>query len=241
MKTGPKPKPDHERFFSKVNKEGPDHPHDKTLGKCWLWTGAHYPTGYGSFSKWMNGKTLNGYAHRFSYEYHKGKIIGGEVCHSCDVRDCVNPAHLWIGTRKQNIHDAMDKGRMSPTPEGVKFASGERHLNAKLNAENVLAISSMIGNKSQRDIAAAFGVSQGAVSSIATGKGWKTVAKPQAARRRVSQAGEGNPNALTTKDDVIAIRELRGKESQSATAARFGVDQTTVSAIQTRKTWKNIP
>ena len=75
---------------------------------CWIWMGAT-SNGYGVASD--NGKTQP--AHRYSWELHNGPIPEGmQVCHKCDVKPCVNPDHLFIGTQKDNMHDAMRKGRV---------------------------------------------------------------------------------------------------------------------------------
>jgi hypothetical protein len=51
-------------------------------------------------------------AHRYSYQAFKGQIPDGmQVCHTCDVRNCVNPEHLWIGTNQDNFDDMVKKGR----------------------------------------------------------------------------------------------------------------------------------
>jgi hypothetical protein len=79
---------------------------------CWLWTGARFKTGYGGLRA-DNGRTVR--AHRFSYELRRGPIPPGlDVMHACDVRLCVNPAHLSIGTRLDNMRDAVAKGRTKP-------------------------------------------------------------------------------------------------------------------------------
>ena len=97
---------DKEKFESKINKQEND---------CWIWKGKKILDGYGRLC--LNGK--NFYAHRLSYEIYKGEIPKGMfVCHTCDVRDCVNPDHLWIGTNLDNINDAIKKGKMPILTKG---------------------------------------------------------------------------------------------------------------------------
>ena len=81
--------------------------------ECWLWTGGLHSKGYGLFYCRPDGTTMRAVgAHRFSYELHHGPIPAGMlVCHSCDNPPCVNPAHLFLGSPKANIHDMMSKGR----------------------------------------------------------------------------------------------------------------------------------
>lgn len=81
---------------------------------CWLWTGTlKKPVrglGYGHFR--VSGKTK--VAHRVSWEIFRGPIPDGLcVCHKCDVSICVNPDHLFLGTRLDNIEDMVAKGRQS--------------------------------------------------------------------------------------------------------------------------------
>lgn len=79
----------------------------KTEG-CWLWQGGLFPKGYGSF--WLDGK--NRTAHRVAYELYVGKVPSDLiVCHRCDVRSCVNPHHLFLGTDQDNADDRERKGR----------------------------------------------------------------------------------------------------------------------------------
>jgi len=77
---------------------------------CWLWTGAANAAGYGRLYVWPEGKHQK--AHRISYELHVGAIPDGMfVCHRCDNPSCVNPQHLFIGTRQDNVDDMNRKGR----------------------------------------------------------------------------------------------------------------------------------
>lgn len=83
-------------------------------GECWLFTGSTGNSGYG---KLRIGKSKDVAAHRVSYAAHHGPIPNGMcVLHSCDVRRCVNPAHLGIGTKRDNTQDMVKKGRHFSAP-----------------------------------------------------------------------------------------------------------------------------
>jgi hypothetical protein len=127
---------------------------------CLLWTGGQSQKGYGAYltkKKW----TL---AHRASWEHHRGPIPAGLfVCHKCDVRLCVNPDHLFLGTGADNVADMDAKGRRA-------MRKGEAHPLAKLTNSAVVAIRA--DTRSIRRIAASFGVSSTAIRDIKNRKSW---------------------------------------------------------------------
>lgn len=76
--------------------------------ECWAWEGAGKGNGYGHLS--FRGSSMG--AHRAAYLLFCGEISQGlDVCHSCDNRCCVNPDHLYLGTRQDNMDDCRSKGR----------------------------------------------------------------------------------------------------------------------------------
>lgn len=136
--------PDDGRFWPKVQKgDG-----------CWLWTAVVNDDGYGHFTR-QSGREV--YAHRFSYELHKGQIPKGmSVMHLCDKPRCVNPEHLKLGTHRENMVDARLKGRAW----------------SKLTADQVREIRTLFGTLSGAEIARRYGVSDTQISGIKRGHKW---------------------------------------------------------------------
>lgn len=135
---------------------------------CWLWRGhINNRNSYGYIS--VNGrKGSNVRVHRFSYALHYRPLRTTEnVCHTCDVRHCVRPDHLFLGSYTDNMQDAATKGRM---------ARGERHHNTKLTTVDVLAIRRQHAEgMSQLALASKYATSGVTIGRIVRRRVWKHV------------------------------------------------------------------
>jgi hypothetical protein len=143
------------KFWAKV---------DKT-GDCWLWRGTTTTEGYGLFS--LQGRQVS--AHRVSYCLEYEALYDSLcVCHSCDASSCVNPDHLFLGTRGDNARDMSHKGRI---------CRGERTSTSKLKTEQVVEIKRLLreGLMTKLAISREFLVSEVTIYKIQSGKSWKHV------------------------------------------------------------------
>ena len=101
-------------------------------GGCVVWTGGRKGRGYGQF--YIKGVAIS--SHRFSYMMANSEYVlpkGMMVCHTCDNPSCVNPEHLWLGTRSDNMMDASNKGRIwkqsvTHCPNGHKYTEENTYL-----------------------------------------------------------------------------------------------------------------
>lgn len=133
-------------------------------GRCWEWNGSISEKGYGHF--WYHRKRA--YAHRVSYLLFKGEIPDNLfVLHDCDNPKCVNPDHLHLGTKKDNLREAIERNR---------HLVGELNPRAKLNTEKVKTIKQLLKQgKTMVEISRMFRVKPNAIGSIKYGVNWKHV------------------------------------------------------------------
>lgn len=121
---------------------------------CWIWIGATTNRGYGTID--VNGKSRA--AHRISYLLHNGSLPSElDICHRCDTPSCVNPYHLFSGTTKDNMDDAVNKKRSI----------------RKLSEIQILKIRN--DNRVQYIIAKENGVSSTTISEIKLRKSWSHI------------------------------------------------------------------
>jgi len=157
--TGPAPVA--ERFWSKVNRDGPIIRPD--LGPCWVWT-ARQSDGYGRF-RWHGKNTA---AHRVSWDLANGQPGENCVLHRCDNRACVRPDHLFLGTQLENVADMVAKRRQ---------ATGVRHPCHKLTPDAVKQIRQRLeAGERHRALADEFGVRFQTIGAIRYRRIWRDVA-----------------------------------------------------------------
>lgn len=195
---------------------------------CWICSYSPLKNGYVSLSWNENGSIQRGYAHRMSFEIHNGPIPNGFlVCHRCDVRNCINPDHLFTGTHKDNAQDKVRKGRSNT-------ARGESSAKSKIKESDVLKIRSLSKNGfTDLEIAGMYGISDNQVSNIALGLSWRHVGGP------VRQPK--SPAKLSVKSVSEIKNQIKlGLINQREASVFYGVNPSTISNIMTGKKWKGV-
>jgi hypothetical protein len=143
---------------------------DKDTG-CWNWAGPTKGFGYGFLTTGSraDGTRKTEYAHRYSFRMAKGEIPKGAwVLHVCDNPKCVNPDHLYLGDRKRNVSDMIERGRRASS-------KGELNNNSLLTEADILMIRSerRTNHTSYRKLAKKYGIkSHKTIMQICKGELW---------------------------------------------------------------------
>lgn len=191
---------------------------------CWLWTGRASKNGYVSIR--VNGKAMT--MHRFAWEHHHNTKMskGLLACHTCDVRHCVNPLHVFPGTHKANMMDAAEKRRVGSAAK-------------KISNDDVADIRRrLLAGERTKEIAAEFGVCHSTISQIGSGR---RRTRDNGETRRKTNVGAQNGQSKLTES---VVREMRAKYAAGASVAdlvrEYQVSVGTVSPMLHRKTWKHV-
>jgi hypothetical protein len=144
-----------ERFYASIKKQP---------NGCWLWERSMRPNGYGLFRFAGTREQIS--AHRLSFQLFKGDIAAGAlVLHSCDVKNCVNPEHLRLGTQSMNVLEAYARGRQKPY---APSRPGQLNGQAKLSNQQADEIRSR--PETCTALAPLYGVSIATISLIRLGR-----------------------------------------------------------------------
>lgn len=127
---------------------------------CWIWDGAVTNHGYGTLTY---GANTNISAHRASYELKHGPIpLGMLALHRCDIKCCVNPDHIFLGSQQDNMTDMVCKNRQ---------AKGGRHGQTKLTEPQ--ALEAKFGKEKPIKLAKKFNCTAANIRQIRNGLSWK--------------------------------------------------------------------
>lgn len=189
---------------------------------CWEWKGGTNGSNYGSVT--IDGDHIPKSAHRKSYELFVDDIPEGLfVCHHCDNPPCIRPDHLFVGTQKDNLQDASEKGRLNISSSQRKKIS-QAHLRLWKNPE---FRGGLVGELNPN-----FGKTHTAHAREVIGI--KSVAAAKRARAKARQANRGIRREISTADALSIVTDTRGCRKL---AKLYGVSKSYICDIKNRKTW----
>jgi hypothetical protein len=226
-----------ERFETKIVK----------TDRCWIWTATKNNMGYGMLSvSPAVGKRL---AHRISYEMHVGPIPDGLcVLHECDNPACVNPKHLFLGTKRDNVADMDTKGRrvvgINPDNKPPTLRA-DAHPGAKLTSTLVKRLRERHAEgEALCALARECGINKSAMRSALRGKTWPEAGGPLAARQAnkfETYKGEVHANSKLSEQTIKEARQRYSNGEPGYLLAReYGVSGTVMYDALYGRTWKHV-
>lgn len=198
--------------------------------QCWEWLAAKSDKGYGKLMVDTQSKKFE-LAHRYAYALHFGSIPPGMVVrHKCDNQGCVNPYHLELGTQKDNIRDAVQRGRLKQRLSAI----GEKNGSCKFTDEQVEQMRVMQKEgASFQEIAHAFNASYSHVTKVCR-KGARVLdLKGQSSFLQTTKSqGVGDARKKVTeemKEQILAL--IKEGKTHRETADIVGLSQAHVTTI----------
>jgi hypothetical protein len=141
----------------------------KTVNGCWEWNGSK-TYGYGKIivGSRLDGTRKTARVHRIAYQVFVGEIPQGKfVCHKCDNPSCVNPEHLFLGTRQDNVDDREQKNRNH-------HVIGEKNPKSKMTDAKVIEARELYSyGYTSRMLAEKYGMDHTTILDIVKGRSWK--------------------------------------------------------------------
>jgi len=205
------------------------------LTNCWIYSGTETNSGHGMF--WAGKNIL---AHRFSWEFYNGEIPKGKlVLHDCDIPNCINPSHLYLGTHQDNMDDMVNRDRSC-----YGSLSGKSILTENI----VIDMITRIYNDEFKDvnhIAEIFNISPENIRDILNGRTWNhilvnLVVPLTEIKNKVIGNQRSGPSTLTPSN-IEHIRELISNGVPVLEIANmFDVSKVTIYNIKNNKYYKKI-
>jgi ribosomal protein S25 len=229
-----------ERFWSRVDKNGPQPENPECDGVCWIWCGYRDDRGYGRSMNNSGGGSHQ--AHRKAWEYYYQQEIpnGLLLRHMCDNPPCVNPKHLIVGTQADNTRDMIERGRM-------RILVGEEQGMTKLNEEQVREIRKEYseGKVSYQALADKYGVGNSTIKGICKRLTWKHIEDDyQPAIDKITERLlVASRNGKLSEEQVRAIREDCIADdfiSHNEVGKKHGVSHNVVYGIHHRLNYKHV-
>ncbi|MEG4803641.1 HNH endonuclease [Microcoleus sp. ARI1-B5] len=195
---------------------------------CIIFQGAKDGAGYGRYLT-KDGKqatvTRAVLAEKLGYELPTYM----DACHTCDTPSCINPEHLWAGTRSQNALDASQKGR----------TQGKSHplSNAKLDWEKVREIrQKLAAGERMKDVAEAYGVTPSTIHNIKYHLTWKEAGEEVP----IPRMGGYLDRKLTFAQAEDVRERIKAGESLAQISRELGVSKNVIYDIKTNATYKGV-
>jgi hypothetical protein len=236
-----------ERFFEKVDRNGPVPAHSPELGPCHIWTAGRSVDGYGRFV--FNGKVVN--AGHVALWLATGSLPIYCALHRCDNPPCVNPAHLYDGTKRDN---ALDRAARKPSsyPSGARWHdrllanpelhSGESNGRAKISEVDAWSIRDLFASgTSAKTLSEGFDLTVTTIWNILHGDLWANAGGPLIQRTGYARGTQHGNAALSAEQVATVRREYTGRYGeQKLLAARYGVDVQTIRRVTKGITYANV-